>query len=176
MALVKCKECGTEVSSKAAACPKCGANPPKSRSVIKIVGGTLLVLFVLSAFMHEGDGTPGAGASADAADPAPLPFETTAREIAAAYSENTVAADNQYKDQRFTVTGVISDINTDFTGTPVVILVGGQNPFLEPQAELIESDKQKAAGLKKGQTITLLCTGKGDIAKTPMMDECSIAL
>lgn len=30
MALVKCKECGTEISDKAEACPKCGAKPPKT--------------------------------------------------------------------------------------------------------------------------------------------------
>ncbi|WP_412514572.1 MULTISPECIES: zinc-ribbon domain-containing protein [Shewanella] len=28
MALVKCKECGEEVSTKAKTCPKCGAKAP----------------------------------------------------------------------------------------------------------------------------------------------------
>ena len=39
MALVKCPECGTEVSDKAAACPKCAypiANPHQSPSPIKV--------------------------------------------------------------------------------------------------------------------------------------------
>ena len=27
MALIKCKECGNEISDKARACPRCGANP-----------------------------------------------------------------------------------------------------------------------------------------------------
>ena len=31
MALVACKECGTEVSTKAMACPKCGAKVPKTK-------------------------------------------------------------------------------------------------------------------------------------------------
>lgn len=47
MALIKCKECGNEVSSKAETCPKCGA---------KVAGkpmgcGTLLVLLVLVAII-----------------------------------------------------------------------------------------------------------------------------
>lgn len=31
MALVPCRECGTEISSKAKACPKCGAKPKGRR-------------------------------------------------------------------------------------------------------------------------------------------------
>jgi hypothetical protein len=43
MALIKCKECGTEVSSKAVACPKCGAQVAK-----KSIGcGTIIVVLVL---------------------------------------------------------------------------------------------------------------------------------
>lgn len=49
MALLKCKECGGQVSSKAAACPACGAKAPKRTSLftwvvaaamgVTIVGG-----------------------------------------------------------------------------------------------------------------------------------------
>ncbi|SEN54749.1 zinc-ribbon domain-containing protein [Duganella sp. CF517] len=42
MALVKCKECGTEVSTEAKACPKCGAKPPKKVGLL----GWIAVLFV----------------------------------------------------------------------------------------------------------------------------------
>lgn len=31
MALINCKECGTEVSTTAKACPKCGARVPKTK-------------------------------------------------------------------------------------------------------------------------------------------------
>jgi hypothetical protein len=45
MALVKCKECGSEVSSKAEACPKCGAKvAPKSVGCVTsflVIGGVL---------------------------------------------------------------------------------------------------------------------------------------
>ena len=45
MALIKCKECGAEVSSKAEACPKCGA-----RVASKPMGcGTLIGIIILGA-------------------------------------------------------------------------------------------------------------------------------
>ena len=47
MALIKCKECGTEVSSKAETCPKCGA-----RVVAKPMGcGTLIGVIFLGAII-----------------------------------------------------------------------------------------------------------------------------
>jgi hypothetical protein len=45
MALTKCKECGNEVSEKAAACPKCGA-PVKSPPRQTLGCGTAIVIVV----------------------------------------------------------------------------------------------------------------------------------
>lgn len=39
MAIIKCRECGSEVSSKAQSCPKCGVSKPKgSRSTLTVLG------------------------------------------------------------------------------------------------------------------------------------------
>ncbi|MDA8485132.1 hypothetical protein NNO07_18860 [Pseudomonas resinovorans] len=46
MALVKCKECGNQVSNKARACPSCGVKVPKRVGII----GWLFVLFVVLPF------------------------------------------------------------------------------------------------------------------------------
>lgn len=53
MALIPCSECGTEISTEAKACPKCGASVPKSRSWIKWVIGVPVVLFVLAGIFGE---------------------------------------------------------------------------------------------------------------------------
>lgn len=37
MAMVKCKECGKEVSDQAKSCPSCGAKPPKKLSIGKLL-------------------------------------------------------------------------------------------------------------------------------------------
>jgi uncharacterized paraquat-inducible protein A len=46
MAMQKCKECGNEVSSKAAACPKCGAPVEKKTSWVAWGCLTLVILLV----------------------------------------------------------------------------------------------------------------------------------
>jgi RNA polymerase subunit RPABC4/transcription elongation factor Spt4 len=45
MALKKCKECGAEISTKANACPFCGA-PIKSRTKIGFVGALILIIAI----------------------------------------------------------------------------------------------------------------------------------
>jgi hypothetical protein len=49
MALVKCKECGEQVSTSAKSCPKCGAKPPKKTSMITWAVGFFLVCAVYAA-------------------------------------------------------------------------------------------------------------------------------
>lgn len=52
MALVKCKECGTEVSSKAQACPKCGVRlAAKPMGCGTLIGVSVLGLIIISAFL-----------------------------------------------------------------------------------------------------------------------------
>lgn len=52
MALIKCKECETEISTTAKACPKCGAPPPQSAAeiivtIIQKTGFGTMVIVVL---------------------------------------------------------------------------------------------------------------------------------
>lgn len=98
----------------------------------------------------------------------------TAQALAAAYEQNTVAADARFKGQRFKVTGVVVSINTDFLGNPYLVLRGGVNQFMEPQFSFSKSDSEKLATLRKGARVTLICTGSGDVAKTPMSKGCRL--
>jgi len=100
--------------------------------------------------------------------------EVSAADIAKAYEENTVAADALYKGKRYKVSGKIADISTDFMGAPYLTLRGGVNPFMEPQFAFDKEDLASLAQLKKGQGVTLACTGAGDIAKTPVSKECAL--
>ncbi len=47
MALIRCKECGTEVSSKAENCPKCGAKVANRMGCGTAIGVVLLAFFVI---------------------------------------------------------------------------------------------------------------------------------
>ena len=99
-------------------------------------------------------------------------MEVSAQQLALAYDRNTVAADQQFKGKYFKVTGVVDAINTDMFGNPYVTLRGGVNQFMEPQFELDHAHSDYAAGLSQGMRISLTCKGRGDVAKTPMSDEC----
>lgn len=51
MALIKCKECGSEVSSKAETCPKCGARvAPEPMGCGRLIGISLLVVIIVLVF------------------------------------------------------------------------------------------------------------------------------
>ncbi|MGV6397002.1 zinc ribbon domain-containing protein [Pseudomonas caspiana] len=60
MAVVKCKECGAQVSTKAKACPSCGAKPPKKTSaLVWILAALFAFIFLKSCYsVVTGDGPP----------------------------------------------------------------------------------------------------------------------
>lgn len=145
----------------------------------RVIGFAWLALMVVA--MASGDraaSTPSATSSkqsqpAKVEAPAEPLFAVSAQQLAQAYDRNTVAADQQFKGKRFKVTGVVDSINTDMFGNPYVTLRGGVNQFMEPQFELNDAHANYAAGLQSGMRISLICTGRGDVAKTPMSKDCA---
>nr|MBD9681435.1 hypothetical protein [Pseudomonas sp. PDM20] len=98
----------------------------------------------------------------------------SASQLSQAYDENTVAADQMFKDKWFRVSGVVTSINTDFLGKPYVTLKGSANQFMEPQFSFDKDQAYVVAGLRKGTKVVLACEGHGDVAKTPMSRNCKI--
>lgn len=98
----------------------------------------------------------------------------TPSDLTKAYEANTVAADEKFKGKKFKVTGVINDIRTDFMDNPYLVLNASGNPFMLPQFSFNKSSKSQLANLQKGNQVTLICTGKGDVAKTPMSGDCTL--
>lgn len=114
-----------------------------------------------------------AAAPKEQVNPEPLKAYSSAK-IAQDYEDNTVAADMQYKGKRVQVTGRITDINTDFLGKPYLVLAG-TNQFMGPQFKFDKSDLPSLATLKKGAQVSVVCTGKGDVVKTPMFEDCALS-
>lgn len=151
------------------------------RSILMFIGGLFVLVVIAGAIFGGGSKdqaqpADSAGVQASTATAtAPLPEQAavvSAAELAAAYEENSVSADNLFKGKRLQVTGVIADINTDMFGDAYIAFKAG-NEFMRPQAKFVE--KQVAASLKKGSKVTLICTGAGDVMKTPMLKDCSPA-
>ena len=60
MALKKCKECGSQISTKALSCPKCGAVLKKKSGCLgRLVAGLFLILVVMVIVWKMGDNKPG---------------------------------------------------------------------------------------------------------------------
>lgn len=59
MALIKCKECGAEVSDAAKACARCGAPLPKKTSTLTwVIGGFFALVVAMSVFRPSSPPVP----------------------------------------------------------------------------------------------------------------------
>lgn len=54
MALMKCHECGSDVSSEAKTCPKCGATPRSKSNKLQAIFGAVVVVTVIAYFFGGG--------------------------------------------------------------------------------------------------------------------------
>ena len=177
MAMTKCAECGHAISTLATTCPSCGAprataaaqamplTQPLVRRPFKIAAGVvgiLLASLIVFAIINP---------RPIAIPPPPMPVSL--EQLQSAYAQNTGAADGQFKGRALLLTAVVQSINTGLGGVAYLVL-GASNQFIAPQAELADSDRGQAASLRQGSVVQLLCTGAGDIAKTPMLSDCHL--
>jgi predicted nucleic acid-binding Zn ribbon protein len=176
MSDLKCPKCSARIELDQPFCAKCGLSLKAKRSggffrnLFKWTGiaflclvGIVIVLGVIASRERQ------------AAAETPTTVEVQAAQLASAYDRNGVAADAQFKGRSLRVTGAVVSIGTDMFNHAVVTLDGKVNQFLQPQAVLNESERARAGALAVGHTITLVCTGNGDVIKTPMLKECTLA-
>lgn len=97
----------------------------------------------------------------------------TAKTLTKDYSDNEVAADQKYKNKSsyFLVSGAIDSISKDFTGTPYVSLRGNEM-FHNVQARFSDGAVDILATLKKGQTVSFVCTVSGLVVAQVMLRNC----
>lgn len=150
--------------------------------MIRTQPALLCLLIAVGAIPACSDGPANGAAPASAAataaqaneEPKAEPIiQATPSELVKAYEENTVAADELYKGKQIKVTGKVADISTDMLDNPYITMQGG-NQFMPPQFSFDKEHKADLAKLKKGKSITVICTGGGDIAKTPMLKDCKL--
>jgi hypothetical protein len=72
MALVKCKECGEQVSTSAKSCPKCGAKPPKQTSAVTWAVLLFMIFVAYVAFQSPMTTSPSGNDSPSASRAAPM--------------------------------------------------------------------------------------------------------
>lgn len=94
----------------------------------------------------------------------------SADQLVADYKANEVAADAKYKGNWLYVRGVVAEIGNDFSDEPYVRIGTGGNEFESIHAKFKKAAAPQLATLRKGQTVTLTCLGKGMIIGSPVMD------
>ena len=186
MALIKCSECGHEISTLATVCPGCGAPVPLAKPLqpasnsfigsLRMIAAFVIVaaifLYIASLFNNSNKAattypTSSGLAQANASFPN-TEFSTTAFQVQIDYANNPVAADNHYKDHRFSISGLVSDLNTDSNDIATITLMD------DLEAKLLNSENGKAATLSSLENVTLECTGDGNYLKIPMLKDCVI--
>ncbi|PIT58326.1 OB-fold protein [Snodgrassella alvi] len=102
-------------------------------------------------------------------------IKVTSNELLKAYKANEVAANKKFKDKKLSISGTINSIEAGLGDEPYVVLKAGDEFEIDmPQAKLATSEADKAANLKKGQKINMICTGDSEFAGTPMLSDCII--
>ena len=104
-----------------------------------------------------------------------LPVEITAQELFREYQANEVAANLKYKGRELKITGVIDSIQAGLYDEPIIVLIaGGEFDIASVQADLKDSEHDKAVDLRRRQQITLICVGASEVLGDPMLENCLI--
>lgn len=97
----------------------------------------------------------------------------TADEVTSNYDKNEIRANNLYKNKQFFITGNIGGIEAGIDDKPVVNFKTKANyGFNSPLLSFNKIDYEKIADLNKGEKVTFFCTGKSEIAGTPILGNC----
>lgn len=146
--------------------------------IIGFMWMTLILLAWVSTSIESDPANTGTGqtiesAEGDAAEEADQVdvIVVSARQLHAAYDANEISADQNYKGKTLEVTGIVESIGSDFSDEPSVNLSAG-NEFGWVTASGLATSV--AASLSKGQQVTLVCVGAGEVASFPMLSDCEM--
>ena len=96
----------------------------------------------------------------------------TADKLQRDYDKNEVAADMQYRKKRVAVRGRVASIDRGFGESYSLALRGGTNSFMRPRAAMADGHEEYLAGLKKGNSVTLVCKGQGMLMGSASLSDC----
>lgn len=139
--------------------------------LIIVIG--LIVLGFIGAMLSDDEPSTAASTNTTADAPVETAIPVTAQQLFDAYDSNEVAADKQYKGQLLQISGTVASIDSGLTDNAQVQLATS-NDFMSVSATGDESFDDAAASLGKGQSVTLLCRGEGEVIGSPMVGDCVI--
>ena len=185
-----CPKCGETILSSAKKCKYCQADLRNWFARHKILTGIFVFIFFLLLLGALGDGNDGNtptetvnNVAKDTTKETPNNkkqtdkkieyLKITADDLCREYKDNEIAADKKFKDKYLEVTGVVEGIDSDILDNPVVRLkCGGEYSFDNVSCSF--ASKDEAATLKKGNKITILGKGTGEVIGSPTIKDCKI--
>jgi uncharacterized protein YecT (DUF1311 family) len=197
MALIKCPDCGTDVSDAAPACPKCARPIAAARQLSaparesrKASGGFVVFILVCLGlwiyFQATGSSAPDQQRASTSAGNTELPVEAPTRASSAPvvivdpaqlyinYNANEVATDRALAGKTIQITAPVKSIDKDFTDSAVLkFATGGE--FTDMGVTLDDSEKGAAGDLARGQVVTVRCKTIRRILDSPMASHCRFA-
>ncbi|MDO5562202.1 MAG: zinc ribbon domain-containing protein [Synergistaceae bacterium] len=173
MAMIKCPECGKEISDSAEVCPNCGKSmkkiaspsqvkPQKGGKMKKVFISIFVILICLMLFgMLLGDDEKSSKNNSPAKQEVSAPKENVivvgVEKICEDYEKNEVAADQKYKGKLVQIVGRVDDIKKDIADNLYVTLKRTkQFQISQPQCFFDDEHENRLANLQKGQKITLI--------------------
>lgn len=98
------------------------------------------------------------------------PIEVDATKLHADYAANEIAADLEYKDRTLIVSGTIGIIGNSTLAGPYITLTAdslvGVTAYFDSPSVLTP--------LRKGDTVTVRCTGRGMTIGIPVLKDCTM--
>jgi hypothetical protein len=92
----------------------------------------------------------------------------TAKELQSEYKANEARADARFKGKVIKVSGRVESIDSDLMDDPVVHLASGELLGVS----LHGLPKDVAISLNKGDSVTFICVGGGEVVGSPRLDDC----
>jgi len=130
MALVKCKECGEQISNKAKTCPKCGAAPPKKTSAFTWIVALFFGAIIFAAMQGSDTSSTSRTTTENraAGDRASAPTTPTRAERPEPTWRTTASRDEMSGEQsRFAMSPTVEStrpMNFPYRGTTATLAVG----------------------------------------------------
>lgn len=191
MALVNCKECGFKISDKAPACVHCGAPvpppsapagaPPKKKNskalwLLLLIASAALIFGWNNGLDKEFQNISAVFSppKSQAIAPVSSVILVSAIQLFKDYKANKVSADLTYRGKSLLVNGVIDSIHKNITNAPYLAISGG-GPSKMVRAHFLKSELPRLSGLKRGQKITVACTGDSMLTGSPVLKGCAIS-
>ena len=187
MPLINCPECQKQISDQSHACPHCGYPlkallPPQEKkesfSIISFLAKFFVAIILFSLVYscvasRTGNVSNNSSSSRDVSKEN-VEIEATAQQIINEYQNNEVRGDALIKDKIVKVTGIVIGISSNLSDRAIVEL-GSNSSELSLFNVMASGDNNfhnKAIELKKGQKITLICKGDGEIVGSPQLSSC----